>query len=229
MPATPHDYTQLCQQQRQWSEQLVLTSPFSLPEQGYIAGADVGFEEEGNVVRAVIAVLHYPSFALVEYQIARVPTALPYIPGLLSFREVPGLLAAWQQLTTEVQLVVVDGQGIAHPRRLGVASHFGLLIDKPTIGVAKKRLTGKFTPLAESPQQCQPLWDKQQQQIGWVWQSKARCNPLFISPGNCIDLGSALHCVQQLTQGYRLPEPTRWADAIASQRPVFLRWQNLNK
>jgi deoxyribonuclease V len=121
------------------------------------------------------------------------------------------------------QLVVVDGQGIAHPRRLGVASHFGLLADVPTIGVAKSRLCGQFAPLDDAVGALQPLNDKQEQ-IGWVWRSKARCNPLFISTGHRISLPTALSFIQSCMRGYRLPEPTRWADAIASNRPAFQRW-----
>ncbi|MDU8422036.1 endonuclease V, partial [Pseudomonas syringae] len=93
-----------------------------------------GFEQGGEVTRAAVAVLRYPTLELVEYQIARIPTVMPYIPGFLSFRELPALLQAWQQLSLQPDLVFVDGQGIAHPRRLGVASHFGLMIDVPTIG-----------------------------------------------------------------------------------------------
>ncbi|VTM73235.1 Endonuclease V [Raoultella planticola] len=103
-----------------------------------IGGADVGFEQEGEVTRAAIVLLAYPSLELVEYQVARVATTMPYIPGFLSFRETPALLAAWEQLSQKPDLLFVDGHGISHPRRLGVASHFGLLVDVPTIGVAKK-------------------------------------------------------------------------------------------
>ncbi|MDR0806891.1 MAG: deoxyribonuclease V [Enterobacteriaceae bacterium] len=194
---------------------------FSEPQ--WIAGADVGFEQDGTITRAAIAVLRYPSLELAEYQIARVPTSLPYIPGLLSFRECPALVAAWQQLTIKPQLVFVDGQGIAHPRRLGVASHFGLLVDVPTIGVAKNRLCGKFAPLSDKVGDLAPLTDGDEQ-IGWVWNSKARCKPLYISIGHRISQESALNWVQCCMRGYRLPEPIRWADAIASRRPAFVRW-----
>lgn len=180
------------------------------------------------MTRAAIAILRYPSLELVEYQISRVETSLPYIPGLLSFREYPALLAAWAQLQQRPDLVFVDGQGIAHPRRLGVASHFGLLVDVPTIGVAKSRLCGHFQPLesdngAVQSLAAQPLIDGDEQ-LGWVWRSKARCNPLFISPGHRVSVASALTWVQRCMAGYRLPEPTRWADAIASNRPQFQRW-----
>nr|WP_217904361.1 deoxyribonuclease V [Serratia marcescens] len=189
----------------------------------FIAGADVGFEQEGAVTRAAIAILRYPSLELVEYQVARIATVMPYIPGFLSFREYPALLAAWGQLRQKPGLIFVDGHGVSHPRRLGVASHFGLLVDVPTIGVAKKRLCGKFAPLDAAVGALSPLEDKGEQ-LGWVWRSKARCNPLFISTGHRVGADSALEWVQRCMAGYRLPEPTRWADAIASRRPAFQRW-----
>nr|WP_049234651.1 deoxyribonuclease V [Serratia marcescens] len=189
----------------------------------FIAGADVGFEQEGAVTRAAIAILRYPSLELVEYQVARIATVMPYIPGFLSFREYPALLAAWGQLQQKPGLIFVDGHGISHPRRLGVASHFGLLVDVPTIGVAKKRLCGKFAPLDAAVGALAPLEDKGEP-LGWVWRSKARCNPLFISTGHRVSADSALAWVQRCMAGYRLPEPTRWADVIASRRPAFQRW-----
>jgi deoxyribonuclease V len=189
-----------------------------------IAGADVGFEQGGEVTRAAIVLLNYPSLELVEYQVARIATTMPYIPGFLSFREYPALLAAWEKLSQKPDLLFVDGHGISHPRRLGVASHFGLLVDVPTIGVAKKRLCGKFDPLGEEPGEKQPLMDKGEQ-LGWVLRSKKRCNPLFISTGHKMSADAALMWVQRCMAGYRLPEPTRWADAVASGRPAFARWQ----
>lgn len=187
-----------------------------------IGGADVGFEQGGEVTRAAMVLLKYPSLELVEYQVARIATTMPYIPGFLSFRETPALMAAWQQLSHKPDLLFVDGHGISHPRRLGVASHFGLLVDVPTIGVAKKRLCGKFELPSSEVGALAPLMDKDEQ-LAWVWRSKARCNPLFISTGHRVSLESALNWVQRCTQGYRLPEPTRWADAVASERPAFTR------
>lgn len=189
----------------------------------FIAGADVGFEQEGAVTRAAIAILRYPSLELVEYRVARIQTTMPYIPGFLSFREYPALLAAWEQLQQKPDLIFVDGHGISHPRRLGVASHFGLLVNVPTIGVAKQRLCGAFAPLDAAVGALAPLEDKGEQ-LGWVWRSKARCNPLFIATGHRVSTVSALAWVQRCMAGYRLPEPTRWADAIASRRPAFVRW-----
>lgn len=221
------DTRALREEQRILADRITLQDPPDFPTPTLIAGVDVGFEQGGDVTRAAVAVLRYPSLELVEYQIARVPTVMPYIPGFLSFRELPSLLQAWQQLTSRPDLVLVDGQGIAHPRRLGVASHFGLMIDVPTIGVAKSRLCGQFLPLGEELYSQQALYEGDEQ-IGWVWRSKLRCNPLFISPGNRISMESALYWVEHCMRQYRLPEPTRWADAVASNRPAFQRWQRLS-
>jgi len=190
----------------------------------YIAGGDVGFEAQGTVARAAMVILTWPELELVEYQVARVPVTLPYIPGYLSFRECPALEAVWQMLTIKPDLLFIDGQGIAHPRGLGVASHFGLMVDIPTIGVAKSRLCGEYAELSSEPGSVADL-RYQGQTIGSVLRSKVRCNPLFISVGHQISTESALAWTQQCLRGYRLPEPTRWADAVASNRPSFQRWQ----
>lgn len=218
------DLTDLRHQQLSLADSTIREDRFIVDPPRLIGGADVGFEQGGEITRAAMVLLSYPQLELVEYQIARIPTTMPYIPGFLSFREYPALLKAWQMLSQKPDLLFVDGHGISHPRRLGVASHFGLLVDVPTIGVAKKRLCGKFEPLGPEPGALAPLMDKGEQ-LAWVWRSKARCNPLFIATGHRISLDSALGWVQRCTRGYRLPEPTRWADAVASGRPAFQRWQ----
>lgn len=214
------DIAVLRDQQRQHAAEVRCQDDFDVMPPRLIGGADVGFEQGGAVTRAALVILEYPSLQVIEHQVARVATTMPYIPGFLSFRETPALQAAWQQLSNHPDLLFVDGHGVAHPRRLGVASHFGLLVDVPTIGVAKKRLCGKFDPPAAEPGSCQPLMDKDEL-LGFVLRSKARCNPLFISPGHRVSHATALEWVQRCLQGYRLPEPTRWADAVASRRPAF--------
>lgn len=218
------DIQALKQEQLARAAEVVREDDFEIMPPRYIGGADVGFEQGGEVTRAALVILEYPSLQLVEHRVARIATTMPYIPGYLSFREYPALMAAWQQLEQRPDLLMVDGQGIAHPRRLGVASHFGLLVDVPTLGVAKSRLCGTYEPLDAEQGASQPLMDKGEQ-IGFVLRSKIRCNPLFISPGHRISPVSALTLVESCLKGYRLPEPTRWADAVASQRPAFLRWQ----
>ena len=213
----------LREQQRLLADKVQLFDPPSGIAPRFIAGADVGFEQQGRITRAVLVVLRFPQLTLVEYQLAKMPTVLPYIPGLLSFREYPALLQAWQQLDCQPDLVMVDGQGIAHPRRFGIASHFGLEIGVPTIGVAKSRLCGHFLPLADGLHSQQGLYEGEEQ-LGWVWRSKVNCHPLFISPGHQISLQSSLYWVTQCMRGYRLPEPTRCADALASRRPAAKAW-----
>lgn len=218
------DLAALRAQQLELASEVVREDRLITEEPAFIGGADVGFEQGGEVTRAAMVLLKYPSLELVEYQVARIATTMPYIPGFLSFREYPALLAAWEKLSRKPELLFVDGHGISHPRRLGVASHFGMLVDVPTIGVAKKRLCGKFAPLSDEPGAVAPLMDKGEQ-LAWVWRSKNRCNPLFVSTGHRVGLDTALGWVQRCTKGYRLPEPTRWADAVASGRPAFVRWQ----
>ncbi|OCG01703.1 deoxyribonuclease V [Gilliamella sp. wkB308] len=208
--------------QQQLAEQVNLTDDFNTSIT-LVGGTDVGFEDEGKITRAAIVILTYPDFDVVEYHVARLKTEFPYIPGYLSFREYPALLSAWEQVEHKPDLLLVDGQGVAHPRRLGIASHLGLLLDMPTIGVAKKRLCGHHNPLPKVAGQVTPLTDKQQQ-IGWVLQSKNNCNPLFISSGHRISQDSALKWVNLCLRGYRLPEPTRWADAVASNKPLFKKF-----
>jgi len=218
------DLASLRKQQIELAAQVIRKDRLEQDPPRLIAGADVGFEQGGDVTRAAIVLLKYPSLELVEYQVARVATSMPYIPGFLSFREYPALLTAWEMLSQKPDLLFVDGHGISHPRRLGVASHFGLLVDVPTIGVAKKRLCGKFEPLSEEPGSCQLLTDKGEP-LAWVLRSKKRCNPLFVSTGHKVSLDTALLWVNRCLVDYRLPEPTRWADAVASGRPAFTRWQ----
>ncbi len=218
------DLASLKQQQLTLAQQISVCDDF--PQQiNYIGGTDVGFEEDGKITRAAIVVLSYPDLNIVDYQLVRANTEFPYIPGYLSFREYPALIEAFAKLTQKPDLLFVDGQGIAHPRRLGIASHLGLLLDTATIGVAKNKLCGQYHPPSKVAGQVTPLTDKQTQ-IGWVLQTKDRCNPLFVSPGHKISHLSALKWVNLCLKGYRLPEPTRWADAIASNKPLFRKWNH---
>lgn len=210
------------------SSQVICVDDFHFASSMLIAGADVGFEQAGTITRAALVVMRWPSMELIEHHITRIPTVMPYIPGYLSFREMPALHIAWRKLVQKPDLLMVDGHGISHPRRLGLASHFGITVNVPTIGVAKKRLCGHYMPLNDAQGSLQPLMDDNTQ-VGWVLRSKGRCNPLFISVGNRIGLDSALKWVKNCLQGYRLPEPTRWADAIASNRNTFQRYHQLGE
>jgi len=181
----------------------------------HVAGVDVGFEEGGRITRAAVAVLGYPSLELVDHAIFHTPTRFPYIPGLLSFREVPAVLGALEKLTVIPDLLLCDGQGIAHPRRCGIASHLGLLCGIPSIGVAKTRLIGEHVEPPNLRGEWVPLLDHGET-IGAVLRSRPGVKPLFISIGHRISLATALGYVMACVTRYRLPETTRWAHRLAS-------------
>lgn len=180
-----------------------------------VAGIDVGFEDKGATTRAAIAILSYPDLTLVEYQIARRPTCFPYVPGLLSFREVPAVLDALKKLERRPDVTLCDGQGIAHPRRFGVACHIGVLMDLPSVGVAKSRLLGTHGEVPNKRGSYVPLM-YEEKTIGAVLRTREGVRPLYISVGHRIDLKNAVDLVMRCTTRYRLPETTRWADRIAS-------------
>jgi len=181
----------------------------------YLAGVDVGYEASNTITRAAIAILSFPELKLVDHAIARLPTQFPYVPGLLSFREVPAVLEAFEKLKIQPDLLLVDGQGIAHPRRLGIASHLGLLCDIPSIGVAKTRLIGEYSEVPNERGVWSTLTDKGET-IGAVLCTRSGIKPLYISPGHRISLQTAIHYVMACTTRYRLPETTRWAHRLAS-------------
>lgn len=180
-----------------------------------VAGVDVGFEDNGQTTRAAVVVLRYPELNVVESALARQPTRFPYVPGLLSFREVPAVLEALEQLSALPDLLLCDGQGTAHPRRFGIACHLGLLSGLPSIGVAKSRLSGRHAPLGAERGDRQPLLDGGEV-IGAVLRTRPGTKPLYISTGHRVSLESALRIVLACTPKYRLPETTRQAHNLAS-------------
>jgi deoxyribonuclease V len=183
----------------------------------YVAGVDMGFAANGTISRAAVAVLSFPDLQLIETSLAHRPTTFPYVPGFLSFREIPAVLDALEKIKTIPDIILCDGQGIAHPRRLGIASHLGLLIDMPTIGVAKSLLVGKHEELPESKGSTQPLIYKGET-VGAVLRSRTGVKPLYISSGHRISLPTAIDYVLRCTTKYRLPETTRIADKLASAK-----------
>ncbi|QEL65241.1 deoxyribonuclease V [Oryzomicrobium terrae] len=187
----------------------------ALAELTRVAGVDVGFEDLGRITRAAVAVLSYPDLQPVEQAIARLPTTFPYIPGLLSFREAPAVLAALAQLSALPEVLLVDGQGLAHPRRFGLACHLGVLTDLPAIGVGKTRLTGTYVEPGQERGAWSPLEHKGET-IGAVLRSRSGVAPLFISIGHRISLPTALALTMACTRRYRLPETTRAAHRLAS-------------
>src|SRR3954468_22226182 len=175
-----------------------------------IAGADISFNKFESTVYAGIVVLKLPALEVVEEVGVVSETKFPYVPGLLSFREAPSVLEAWAKLKTEPDAVMFDGQGIAHPRRVGIASHVGLLINRPTLGCAKSVLVGKY----EEPEQERGSWSKmidKNEVVGAAVRTKTNVQPIFVSPGHLIDLESAINLTLACDGGYRQPEPTRRA------------------
>ena len=199
--------------QRELRAHLILEDRLSPVQR--VAGVDVGFEAGGTVTRAAVAMLGYPGLELLETAIARRPTTFPYIPGLLSFRELPAVLEALEQLPELPDLLLCDGQGIAHPRRFGIASHLGLLTDIPSIGVAKTRLCGTH----EEPPHQRGAWTPlrvEDEVIGAVLRTRPGVKPLYISPGHRISLSTAIQYVMACCTRYRLPETTRHPPRLAS-------------
>jgi len=179
-----------------------------------VAGIDISSADAQGIASGAVVVLRYPELSLVEIKIAKGKITLPYIPGLLSFRECPLILAACEKLCNIPDLILIDGQGIAHPRRLGLASHVGLFLDLPTIGCAKSILCGKHQPLGEEVGSHTELLDNGEI-IGAALRTKSRVKPIYVSVGHKIDLELALHYVINCCHGYRLPEPTRLAHLAA--------------
>jgi deoxyribonuclease V len=180
-----------------------------------IAGADISFNKFSPEIYAGIVVLQLPSLKVVEEVGVITETRFPYIPGLLSFRESPAVLEAWTKLKTEPDAVMFDGQGIAHPRRIGIASHVGLLINRPTIGCAKSVLVGKF----EEPGPERGAWScmiDKGETIGAALRTKNRVQPVYVSPGHLIDFEGAIDLALACDGGYRVPEPTRRAHLLVN-------------
>lgn len=175
-----------------------------------IAGVDVSMDRFATDGFAAIVVLSVPDLEVVEVSGVRMPIPMPYVPGLLSFREVPLVMRAWEGLKTKPDLLMVDGHGIAHPRRIGIASHVGLLLDRPSIGCGKTILVGRYGELGDTRGSTAPLVDHGEV-VGEAVRTKNRVNPVFVSCGHRVSLASAVRWVLECARGYRLPEPTRRA------------------
>ena len=198
--------------QQALASQVVRRNELNTPR--LIAGVDISGEDRSGMVRGAVVVLRFPELVLVERSMAEQRIGFPYVPGLLSFRETPLILAACEGLTLSPDLFIADAQGIAHPRRLGLASHLGLLLDVPTIGCAKSILCGRHGDLGEEPGSYAPLFDDSEI-IGAALRTKQGVSPVYVSIGHKVDLDAALHWVMACLRGYRLPEPTRLAHLAA--------------
>jgi deoxyribonuclease V len=180
-----------------------------------VAGADISFNKFSNIIYAGIVVLSLPSLEVVEEVGIISETSFPYVPGLLSFRESPAVLEAWSRLRVEPDAMMFDGQGIAHPRRFGIASHVGLFIEKSTFGCAKSVLVGKYETPPPEKGSWTPLIDKGET-VGAALRTKNNVQPIFVSPGHLIDLQSAIDLTLACDGGYRQPEPTRRAHLLVN-------------
>jgi deoxyribonuclease V len=179
-----------------------------------IAGVDISVDRGAGTGTGAVIVLSYPELDPVETRVVTDRLEFPYVPGLLSFRESPLILAACEKLDVLPDLIMVDGQGIAHPRRMGLASHLGLFLDTPTIGCAKSRLCGRHEVLGTEPGSYAELVDEGEV-IGAALRTKAGVNPVYVSIGHKVDLPAAIHWVLACCRGYRLPEPSRMAHLAA--------------
>jgi deoxyribonuclease V len=179
-----------------------------------VAGIDISSPDARGVARGAVVVLRYPDLSIVEIQVAEGEVTFPYVPGLLSFREGPLILAACEKLGNVPDLVFIDGQGIAHPRRFGLASHVGLFLALPTIGCAKSILCGQHAPVGEEGGSHAELCDNGEV-IGAALRTKSGVKLVYVSVGHKIDLTEALQWVLKCCRGYRLPEPTRLAHLAA--------------
>ena len=210
---TPREAIEL---QKQLQYEVVSEDKFTEPVKT-VAGIDLGYDAKNDTSRAVIVVLSFPELELLETSEAILPIQFPYVPGLLSFRETPVAIKALEKLNIAPDLILCDGQGLAHPRRFGIACHIGLIADVPTIGVAKSILVGNFENLGESRGSTAPLIHKNEQ-VGVALRTKDKVQPVYVSVGHRISLTTATDYVLQCAPKYRLPETTRLADKMASYR-----------
>jgi deoxyribonuclease V len=180
-----------------------------------VAGADISFNKFDPTIYTGIVVLRLPTLEVVEEVGLVSETKFPYVPGLLSFRESPSVLEAWAKLKTEPDAVMFDGQGLAHPRRVGIACHVGLIVKRPTLGCAKSVLVGKYEEPDEERGAWSPMTDKGET-VGAAVRTKTRVHPIYVSPGHLIDLEGAIDLTLRCDGGYRQPEPTRRAHLLVN-------------
>jgi len=204
---SPQEAIAIQRQLRQW-----VVTENALGEVKTVAGVDVSAKE--GMSRAAVVILSYPDLIRLDSRTATLPLQFPYIPGLLSFREAPAVLAALDRLSYLPDLLIVDGQGMAHPRRLGIATHLGVLLDRPTIGCAKSWLYGAYEQPGVEAGDFSYLYDRAEA-IGAVVRTRSRVEPVFVSVGHKVALDAAIAYVLRCCRNYRLPETTRWAHKVA--------------
>ena len=201
--------------QRELRERLVLATPPGFAPR-FVAGADISMDRFADDAYAAFVTIDATSMETVAEATAAATLGFPYVPGLLSFRELPVLAAAWDHLTTRPDVIVFDGQGYAHPRRFGLACHGGLLFDVPSIGCAKTILVGRHGPLAEERGATAPLIDRGEV-VGMAVRLRDRVTPVYVSPGHLMDLDTAVRIVLSMGAGYREPETTRRTHRLVNE------------
>ena len=175
-----------------------------------IAGGDISHNKDSDTVYAGIVILSYPQMVLQSYSLIETKTKFPYVPQYLGFREVPALMEAWEQIPVKPDMLVLDGQGITHPRRMGIASHFGVLKNIPTIGCAKSMLYGGYGQLADEKFSTSPIYNGSEL-LGYALRTKTNVKPVYIAPGHKVSVEDSLKIMKQCTIKHRIPEPTRLA------------------
>ena len=203
----PQEFIKL---QENIAKNIILADRFDKIE--LIGGVDVSFGK--RYAYGAFVVLSFPELKLIERAFSRVRITLPYVPGFLSFREEPAVIAAYNKLKTKPDIILFDGQGIAHPRRAGLACALGITLDKPTIGCAKTRLIGEYTDPDKYRGSASPLFFKEQV-IGYVLRTKDNTNPIFVSPGHKVALDTAKQIALACCIKYRIPEPLRFAHTLS--------------
>lgn len=201
--------------QRELSRKVILTNEVGRPLT--VAGADLSVMKSGNKLICGIILFSYPDLTEIEHVYTVSEERFPYIPGLLAFREGPAIIETFGKLGRKPDLLIIDGQGIAHPRGFGIACHVGVLLGLPTMGIAKKKLYGTYNEPESMKGSWSPLMSKEGGVIGSVLRTKDNTKPVFVSPGHMLDTESAREIALECARGYRIPEPTRWADIYVAR------------
>jgi deoxyribonuclease V len=182
-----------------------------------VAGADLAILKDEKKLVCGIIVFSYPELNEIERSWEVVDEEFPYIPGLLAFREGPAIIKTYEKLKEKPDVLILDGHGMAHPRGFGIACYVGVLLDIPTMGIAKKRLYGTHQEPRDAPRSYEPLFSKNGEQIGVALKTKKKTKPVFISAGHKIDLSTSKKIALMCVRGYRIPEPTRLADKYVAE------------
>lgn len=200
--------------QQQLRDKIEISALDKMPQT--IGGADLSFDRGSDTVHAGIVTLALPYLNPLAWSLVTTEVNFPYIPGLLAFREIPPLMEAWKQMEHKPDVLILDGHGLAHPRRMGIATHFGIEADWPTIGCAKNILTGDYREPHSEKGSYEPI-KEQNETIGYVLRSRTNVNPVFVSPGHRVSFEDARSLVMRAVGRYKLPETTRLAHRLVNE------------